>query len=393
MPPVLRIVDVINTAASAREILLDRVRPLHRPPAIENWIVCSAGDDVDHLRAAGVPVAVIDTPRGLEPIALARAAWRLTRFFRSLEPDLVHTHSSIPGALGRVAARAAGVPIVVHTVHGFHFHEGSRLPAKLYSLATERALAGLTDMLLMQNREDLRLVRRWRGVRAHLIGNGIDVQRFARVARPHAGPGRVVACIARFEAVKNHRDLLHVFARVYAACPQARLRLIGDGPLRPACERLAADLGIAGATEFAGYREDVDTLLADVDVAVLLSWKEGIPRGLLEPMAAAIPVVAWRVKGNREVVRNGESGLLAPPGDLEQTTAHIVRLLQDPALRARLGAGAAERVHRRFDETAVVARLRDTYGCLLRQAGYVLPANWYPHHAAQSHDERTVLSA
>src|SRR6266480_2144011 len=299
MPPVLRIVDVINTAASAREILLDRVRPLHRPPAIENWIVCSAGDDVDHVRAAGVPVAVIDTPRGLEPIAMARAAWRLTRFFRDLEPDLVHT------------------------VNGFHFHERSRLPSKLYSLATERALAPLTDMLLMQNREDLRIVRRWRGVRAHLIGNGIDVQRFARVARTHAGPGRVVACIARFEAVKNHHDLLRVFARVHAACPQARLRLIGDGPLRPQYERAAAALGIAAATEFVGYRKDVAALLADVDVAVLLSWKEGIPRGLLEPMAAHIPVVAWRVKGTREVVRSGESGLLAPPGDLEQTSAHI----------------------------------------------------------------------
>src|SRR5439155_1003945 len=259
------------------------------------------------------------------------------RFFRDLEPHLVHTHSSVPGALGRVAARAAGVPLVVHTVHGFHFHQRSRLPSKLYSLATERALAGLTDLLLMQNREDLRIVRRWRGVRAHLIGNGIDVQRFVRVARPHAGPGRVVACIARFEAVKNHHDLLRVFARVHAACPQARLRLIGDGPLRPQCERAAAELGIAAAVEFVGYRQDVGALLADVDVAVLLSWKEGIPRGLLEPMAAQIPVVAWRVKGTREVVRSGESGLLTPPGDLEQTTAHIVGLLEDPALRRGQG--------------------------------------------------------
>src|SRR5439155_936250 len=90
-------------------------------------------------------------------------------------------------------------------------------------------------------------------------------------------------------------------------------RLVGDGPLRPQCERAAADLGIASATEFVGYREDVGALLADVDVAVLLSWKEGIARGLLEPMAAGIPVVAWRVKGNREVVRSGETGLLAAP--------------------------------------------------------------------------------
>jgi len=224
-------------------------------------------------------------------------------------------------------------------------------------------------------------------VRARLIGNGIDVQRFARFARPHAGPGRVVACIARFEAVKNHHDLLRVFARVRAACPQARLRLIGDGPLRPQCERAAAELGIAAATEFVGYRQDVGPLLADVDVAVLLSWKEGIPRGLLEPMAAQIPVVAWRVKGNREVVRSGKSGLLAPPGDLEQTTAHIVRLLEDPALRRRLGAAAAERVRTHFNESVVVAHLAQVYASLLRDAGYPLPTDW------ETHDERAVLSA
>ena len=383
----MRIVDVINTAASAKEILLDRVRQFHRPPLIENWIVCSAGDHVDHVRACGLPVAVIDTPRGLEPATLARATWRLMRVFRKLRPSIVHTHSSVPGAVGRVAARAAGVPIVVHTVHGFHFHKGTRSASKVLSCATERALAALTDMLLMQNREDLRAVRRWRGVRARLIGNGIDVQRHARRARAHSGAGRVVACIARFEPVKNHRDLLRAFARVRAACPQARLRLIGDGPLRPQCERAAADLGIASATEFVGYREDVGALLADVDVAVLLSWKEGIARGLLEPMAAGIPVVAWRVKGNREVVRSGETGLLAPAGDVDATAAHIVRLLGDPDLRTRMGAAAAERVRRRFDEAIVVARLAGVYTSLLRDAGYAFPTCW------ETHDYGAVLQA
>jgi len=387
MPPALRIADVINTAAAAKEILLERARYFHRPPAIENWIVCGPGEHVDLLRSCGLPVAVVDTPRGIEPGALARAAWRLGRVFRNLEPALVHTHSSIPGAVGRVAARAAGVPIVVHTVHGFHFHKASRLPSKVWSYATERALAALSDMLLTQNREDLQVVRRWRGVRARWIGNGIDVRRFARLARAHSGPGRVVACVARFEPVKNHHDLLRVFARVHAACPQARLRLIGDGPLRPSCEREAAALGIAAATEFVDYREDVDALLADVDVAVLLSWKEGIPRGLLEPMAAHIPVVAWRVKGNREVVRNGESGLLAPSGELDETAAHIVRLLEDPTLRTRLGAAAAARARKHFDEAVVTARLAEVYASLLSEAGYTLPIR------LETHEQRTVLSA
>jgi len=104
-------------------------------------------------------------------------------------------------------------------------------------------------------------------------------------------------------------------------------------------------------------------------------------------MAAHIPVVAWRVKGNREVVRNGESGFLARPGDLEQTSAHIVRLLEDPALRRRLGAAAAERVRTHFNESVVVAHLARVYASLLREAGYPLPTSW------ETHDERAVLSA
>src|SRR5207244_3467261 len=154
---------------------------------------------------------------------------------------------------------------------------------------------------LMQNREDLRLVRRWRGVRARLIGNGIDVRRFARFARPHAGPGRVVACIARFEAVKNHYDLLRVFARVHATCPLARLRLIGDGPLRPQCERMAAELGIAAATEFVGYRQDVGPLLADVDEAVVVARLAQVYASLLRDAGYPLPT-SWETHDERAVL-------------------------------------------------------------------------------------------
>src|SRR5437763_12450024 len=166
MSATLRIVDVINTAASAKEILLDRARHFHRPPTVESWIVCSAGDHVDQIRRAGIPAAVIDTPRGLDPAALARATWRLARFFRECKPDLVHTHGSVPGVVGRLAARIAAVPIVVHTVHGFHFHRGSRLPSRVLSWAAERYLALFTVLLLTLHCEDLMVVRRRRVDRA-----------------------------------------------------------------------------------------------------------------------------------------------------------------------------------------------------------------------------------
>jgi glycosyltransferase involved in cell wall biosynthesis len=380
----VRIVDVINLAASAKEMLLNRMLQLHHPPDVENWIVCPPPDPADlrgrehaHIAAfesAGIPVELVKCPRGARPASLVRYLLDLARLFRRIQPDIVHTHCSIPGLAGRIAARLAGVPIVVHTVHGFLFHAGSSPLYRLCFSSVERTLASLTDILLTENREDRLVIRRWRWpkVRARFVCNGIDVDRYAQFMRAHSGEGRVVACIGRFEPVKNHRDLLHVFGRVHRECPNARLRLIGDGALRPECERLAAELGIASVTDFLGYRDDVDALLADVDVAALLSWKEGMSRALLEPMAAGIPAVTWRVKGNRECVRPGHSGFLAEPGDLDATAKAIVDLLRDGDLRRRLGAAAARDVRSRFDENAVVDRLRSVYAALLTARGYRL---------------------
>jgi glycosyltransferase involved in cell wall biosynthesis len=396
---------VINLAASAKEMLLDRALQLHRPPDVENWIVCAPPDPADlrgdgsrHLdtmRRGGIPVELIQTPLRLDLVAIARYLLRLARFFRRIQPTIVHTHCSIPGFAGRIAARLAGVPIVMHTVHGFHFHAGSsRLHWGFYS-AFEQGLAALTDVLLTQNDDDRAVIQRWAWPRVETrrIGNGIDVDRFARFSRRHSGPGKVVVCIGRFEPVKNQQDLLRVFARVHVMCPDARLRLIGNGVMRGDCERLAETLGIASVTDFLGYCEDVDAQLADVDVAALLSWKEGMCKALLEPMAAGIPAVAWDVKGNNELVTHGCTGLLAPARDLEQTAQHLVRLLRDGDLRGRLGAAAAEDVRRRFDRSAFVDRLREVYGVLLEEAGYVRPRALAPDERTRGAADGALASA
>jgi glycosyltransferase EpsD len=194
------------------------------------------------------------------------------------------------------------------------------------------------------------------------------VGKYAR--RRHSGTGKVIACIGRFDPAKNHRDLLRIFAHVHSDWPNARLRLIGDGPLRAECERLAIDLGIASVTDFLGHRDDVDVLLADVDVAVQVSWEDGLSKALLEPMAAGIPVVGWDVQNNAELIASDSTGLLARAGDLDATAAHIGRLLADAPLRQRLGAAAAGAVRRRFDNAAFVDRLRGVYTSLLADRGY-----------------------
>jgi glycosyltransferase involved in cell wall biosynthesis len=364
----MRVVDVINLSSSAHTLLERRVRAM-REAGVDNRIVCGAGPYVPVLEAAGIPVHVVDMPRGVDPARLLATLTSLSAYLRRESIDVVHTHCSVPGAIGRVAAWLAGVPVIIHTVHGFHFHERSSWPVRTAAVAVERFCGALTDTLLTQNRTDLEQANRY-GIgpreRRRRIGNGIDVGRFRPVLRPpRPGPTMLIS-VARLEAVKNHDLLFDALRRLIDQGEDVRLRLVGEGPLRPACEARCHALGIADRVEFLGYRDDVPALLADSDIAVLTSIKEGIPRAVLEAMAMGLPVVATNVVGTREAVRHEDTGFLVELGDVAGLAAAIARLAHDPALRARLGARGRAVAVAEFDEGPIVETLREIYAARLR---------------------------
>src|SRR5206468_925770 len=148
-----------------------------------------------------------------------------------------------------------------------------------------------------------------------------------------------------------------------------RLRLVGDGPLQPEYQELCLRLGIGEQVEFLGYRNDVPELLAGTDLAVLTSIKEGLPRAVLEAMAMGLPVVATRVPGTREAVRHGETGFMVEVGDTDDLAGTLGRLIEDPALRARLGEQGRRVTLEEFDERRVVGALRELYRSRLRARG------------------------
>lgn len=363
------VVDVINLPSSANTLLRDRVLALRRR-GIDNRIVCMNGPGLDGLRALGIPVHVVDFPRGLDPWRLLVSLLRLVRHLRAVRADVVHTHCSVPGAVGRVAAWLAGVPVVVHTVHGFHFHEDMPALRRAPWLLAEKALGLLTDTLLTQNRGDLALAERHgigpRGRRGR-IGNGIDLERFRRAGpRPATGGVPVVTCVARFEPVKNHALLLEMTARVVRAGTPLVLRLVGTGELEGQLRARAEALGIAGVVEFLGYREDIPRILAGSDVAVLTSLKEGMPRAVLEAMAMELPVVATRVPGTREAIRHGYTGFALPPEDVAGLAGALGQLLRDPGLRVAMGERARRVAEAEFDERPIAESLRTLYAARLR---------------------------
>lgn len=372
-----RIVDIINLSSSADTLLRERVLAL-RARGIDNHIVCMPGPYVQPLRDAGIPVGVAHFPRGYDPIKVAWSLLETAAYLRRVKADLVHTHCSVPGIVGRLAARLAGVPVIMHTVHGFHFHDGGHDLSHRLAIAAERFVGRFTAVMLSQNRADIEQAVRHRIVpreRLLYIGNGIDVERFP-VAPPRAEDGRtpIITCVARFEAVKNHGMLLEA-ARVLRDRGTAfELWLIGGGSGRTAFEAKVQDGGLAGHVRFLGYRDDIPELLAQSDIGVLTSLKEGIPRAALEAMVVGLPVVATRVNGTREVVRDGDTGFLVELGDVAALAHALERLLVNPVLRAHMGERGRRVVLAEYDESDIVDNLERIYREVLARRGITAPA-------------------
>jgi glycosyltransferase involved in cell wall biosynthesis len=371
-----RIVDVINLSSSAQSLLRERVLAL-RAKGVDNHIVCMDGPHVASLRAAGIPVATYHLPRGFDPFRLVWSLFELVAYLRRVKPDLVHAHCLVPGLVGRVAARLAGVPVVMYTAHGFHFHDGSRGLSHLAGLAAEWIGGQLGHVLLTQNRADVEQAVRYRIApreRVHFVGNGIAVDRFPVAPAPRDSERPIViTCVARLEPVKNHEMLLEA-ARLLAGREVAfEVWVVGEGPRRAALETLAARLGLSRRVRFLGYRTDIPALLAQSDVGVLTSEKEGIPRAVLESMAVGLPMVATRVNGTREVVRHGDTGFLVESGDAPALAEALERLARDPALRARMGERGREVVRAEFDEAVIVRRLERMYRDCLTRRGIRVP--------------------
>lgn len=334
------------------------------------------------LRQAGVRWEVLPSlTRELHPAKDLVALWQLTGLFRRERPAIVHTHTSKAGALGRLAARIAGVPVVVHTPHGhvYHGHFG-RFRSRLF-LLVERWLARTTTAMIAlteAERDDhLSLHVGSRGTFA-VIPSGIDVGRFQRVDVGIGGrpPGTaypegafVIGSVGWLTPVKGHAVLIEALARLKPAHPSAHLVLIGTGAMREDLRRLAERLGVAPSVEFLGMRTDVPDCLAAMSCFVLPSYNEGMGRALVEAMAAARPVVASRVGGIPAIVEDRRTGLLVPPGDADKLAEAIAELIDHPDTARALALAARERIDERFSVAAMVRAVEDCYDEALKRTG------------------------
>ncbi|HVF14265.1 MAG TPA: glycosyltransferase family 4 protein, partial [Acidimicrobiales bacterium] len=335
------------------------------------------GDLFDEAARQGVRVLTIPTLcRRARPLADFRAVVDLVRLFRRERPDVVHTHSSKAGLAGRLAARLAGVPVIVHTVHGWSFHDGMSRAGRRTMVTAERIAARWTTTLVVVAERDAEIGRAagvGRPEQYALVRSGIDTVAFRSAAATRAAARQslgipegvpVVGTVTRLCRQKDPATLLHAARSVVDARPDARLVVVGDGPLRAEVETLLDDLSLRPHVTMLGPRDDVAALLAGFDAFVLSSRWEGLPRVVVEAMAVGVPVVSTNVGGVGEAIEDGVSGLLGPIGDPDALAAAILRILDEPGLGDRLRRAAGANVDE-FDLRVMTDRLDDLYTRLL----------------------------
>lgn len=339
--------------------------------------ISAPGSYTGGLAADGIRhVPLGSSTRSMNPLADLRAAFELWRILRRERPDVLHTHNPKPGLYGRVVGRLAGVPIVVNTCHGLYFTRSDPWVARTILLMLEAVAARFSDAELVQSEEDLDLLVRhhvYPRRRTRLLGNGVDLERFRpglltggeraklRAVELDAGDAQiVVGMVGRQVAEKG---LLELFDAARRLDERYVVVVIGpDDPEKPGSLdqdtiRSAAEHGV----RFLGMREDVDRLYGAMDMFVLPSWREGFPRAAMEAAASGLPVIASDVRGCRQVVDHGVTGLLVPVRDGAALADAVRALGDDPARRRRMGAAAVERARARFDERRVVRIVLDTY--------------------------------
>jgi len=366
----LKVIEVTNVDFSMRHFLLPLLRGI-RARGHEVVGVSAEGPLLADLRVEGFRIEPLPFARTLSPQAQWRAFRALVALFRRERPDLVHGHMPISGLLARVAARVAGVPHVAYTCHGFLFNQPGPWQRRAASLLLEWIGGRLTDVFLTVSTEEAADARRLLiSRRAMAVGNGRDPALFrpdpaarARIrAELGTPPGRVViAAVSRLVRHKGYPELLAALRDV----PGAELWVVG--------ERLPSDHGDDLEQVFAradlgdrlrrlGYRTDVASVLAAADIFTLPSLFEGLPMSIIEAMLTGLPVVATSIRGPREQVVDGRTGLLVPPAAVAPLAAALNRLVRDSVERAAMGEAGRVRALSLYTEERVVQRTLDLLG-------------------------------
>lgn len=327
---------------------------------------------LDRVRPLTVPTLV----RPIAPLQDLRALASLVRIARSFRPHVVHTHMAKAGFVGRIAARLTGRPVILHTFHGSIFRGYFGAAETSLYLNAERLLARATSRVIAITDAQRRELIELRVAPAHKVVEiplGFDLAPFqtlptrdtarSTLGLPHGVP--IIGLVARLVPIKDVGTFLRSIPIVVREVPEARAVIVGDGPERDRLTALAEELGVAHRCFFLGWTADMPAIYAAIDVLALSSLNEGSPVSVIESMASGVPVVASAVGGVPDLVVDGQTGLLVPPGSADELAAALSHVLRDGSLAAMLGGRGRSVATARFGAGRLVRDIESLYVQLL----------------------------
>ncbi|MCX8062876.1 MAG: glycosyltransferase family 4 protein [Anaerolineales bacterium] len=334
----------------------------------------SEGSLIEEAIQSGVKLSILpELVRELNPVKDLIAFGKLYFLLRKHGYSIVHTHSSKAGILGRMAAKIAGIPIIIHTIHGWSFHNYMPKWRKNLFITLEKISAKFTDKLIVVTQKDIT-----KGLKHGigkpnqylLIRSAIPLDEFLD-SPPDPSPIReelgipseapVIGTIGRLSPQKNPFDWLEIAALIASQKPECYFLLVGDGPLRNQVKKQLDDLHLQNRIILTGLRRDVPRLLSAMDVFLLTSLWEGLPRVIPQAMCREVPIVAYASDGVAEVIEHAKTGLTCPPGEINLAAQYCLRLLDSEELRANIVKEAKKIATEQFDLRIMIQQLEMLY--------------------------------
>lgn len=361
----MKILEVCTVSSSAYALVFQRASVLNKSHAgqMQVDLLCADGPEVALMRKQGMQVIVETLHRSLNPLKLMRSAWDLRRAIRQGGYDAVHLHFGIPGLVGRFLALFDRKTVWIYQSHGYSIAENTGKLARWAYLLVERLLKHTVRYSLFQLRSDMELARQYKLLdesQMVYLGNGVDLKRFTPEFIPTTRH-TVFGMVARFEPIKNHALLLQAVEMLTRHTRDFRVRLIGQGPLKQSVQEQIRQQQLDDVIEIVGYSNDMPTFYRSIDVGMLTSFAEGIPRALIEPMASGKPVICTDVKGSREAIIPRKTGFKTPLDSPEMLAKQMLWFIRNPEKRAQMGKFARKHAVQNFSEERIIKTLAEVY--------------------------------
>jgi len=366
----LKIAHTITAYVSAVTILDSKLRLLKKNRNFDVTIISSSNDmDID-LESAVTHIP-INMARTIMPIRDLKSIFQLYKILKHNKFEIVHSHTAKAGFITAIAAKMARVPLIFHTYHGLPYFEGQNKSIYLIYRFLEKMVCRFRNHIFTQNERELPECVRLIGDenKASFEGNGIDIEFVIKAAqsqlpiasKDYPGQGIKLVLLSRFEPVKRVGDFLEVVQRLKKEGIEVSCVIAGLGVLEDQLRRDIAEKQLDNCINMIGFTELPHGLILACDIVMLCSEKEGIPRCIMEAMALQKPVVATNVIGTQELVVDGETGYLVPPGDIVAMVEKVKALANDPKLREKMGKCGLNRVRENFNEVKIVKFIHDFY--------------------------------